>query len=157
VKGLSEKSYQNSGYFDSPDFVLLFLPIESAFSIAIQADVELFSFAWDKKIVIVSPSTLLATLRTIASIWKHEKQTQNAMEIARQGGALYDKFSGLVGDFEKMGNQLITVQKTYDTARGKLVDGRGNLLSQVEKLKQLGAKTTQSLPERYLDQDELPL
>ncbi len=127
------------------------MPIESAFSIAIQADIELFNFAWEKKVVIVSPTTLLATLRTIASIWKHEKQTQNALEIARQGGALYDKFHGLISDMEKMGTQLNTVRKTYDEARNKLVDGRGNLISQVEKLKKLGAKAGKTLPEKYLE------
>jgi len=154
VKGLSEKSYQNATLFDTPDFVLLFMPIESAFSIAVQNEVELFNFAWEKKIVIVSPTTLLATLKTISSIWKHEKQTQNAIEIARQGGALYDKFYGLVTDMEKMGNQLNTVQKTYDTAKNKLIDGRGNLINQVEKLKKLGAKASQTLPEKFLDNND---
>ena len=151
VKGLSEKNYQNATLFDTPDFVLLFMPIESSFSIAVQSDIELFNFAWEKKVVIVSPTTLLATLRTIASIWKHEKQTQNALEIARQGGALYDKFHGLISDMEKMGTQLNTVRKTYDDARNKLVDGRGNLISQVEKLKKLGAKAGKSLPEKYIE------
>jgi len=150
VKGLSEKNYQNATLFDTPDFVLMFLPVESAFSTAIQADISLFNYAWEKKIVIVSPTTLLATLSTIASIWKHEKQTQNALEIARQGGALYDKFHGLISDVEKMGTQLNTVRKTYDEARNKLVDGRGNLVSQVEKLKKLGAKASKALPEKYL-------
>ena len=149
VKGLGDKNYQNAALFDTPDFVLLFMPIESAFSAAIQADVNLFNLAWEKKIVIVSPTTLLATLKTIASIWKHEKQTKNAIEIARQGGALYDKFANLVEDMEKMGNQLNTVQKTFNNTKVKLV-GTGNLIKQVEKLKELGAKTSKSLPEKYL-------
>ena len=152
VKELSEKSYQNAGMFDTPDFVLLFMPLESAFSAAIQADNTLFGFAWDKKIVIVSPTTLLATLRTISSIWKHEKQTRNALEIAKQGGALYDKFSGLVSDMEKLGNQLNTVRKTYDDAHGKLASGKGNLIRQVEKLKELGAKAAKSLPAKYIEE-----
>jgi len=152
VKELSEKSYQNAEIFDTPDFVLLFMPLESAFSAAIQADNSLFGFAWDKKIVIVSPTTLLATLRTISSIWKHEKQTRNALEIAKQGGALYDKFFGLVTDMEKLGNQLNTVRKTYDDAHGKLTGGRGNLIKQVEKLKELGAKAAKSLPGKYLEE-----
>ncbi|RLD54234.1 MAG: DNA recombination protein RmuC [Bacteroidetes bacterium] len=151
VKGLADKNYQHAASFDSPDFVLLFMPIESAFSAAVQADVGLFNFAWDKKIVIVSPTTLLATLRTIASIWKHEKQTQNALEIAKQGGALYDKFHGLVEDIDKLGKQLNTVQKTFDNAKNKLTDGRGNLIGQVEKLKTMGANTAKSLPNEYLD------
>lgn len=154
IKGLSEKNYQNATLFDTPDFVLMFMPIESAFSTAIQADINLFNYAWEKKIVIVSPTTLLATLRTIASIWKHEKQTQNALEIARQGGALYDKFFGFLTDMENLGNQINKVQKTYDDAQNKLVDGRGNLITQVEKLKKLGAKASKSLPGKYLESIE---
>jgi DNA recombination protein RmuC len=152
VKELSEKSYQNAEIFDTPDFVLLFMPLESAFSAAIQADNSLFGYAWDKKIVIVSPTTLLATLRTISSIWKHEKQTRNALEIAKQGGALYDKFFGLVTDMEKLGNQLNTVRKTYDDAHSKLTSGKGNLIKQVEKLKTLGAKAAKSLPGKYIEE-----
>jgi len=154
IKGLGEKNYQNATLFDTPDFVLLFMPIESAFSTAIQADISLFNYAWEKKIVIVSPTTLLATLRTIASIWKHEKQTQNALEIARQGGALYDKFFGFLTDMENLGNQINKVQKTYDDAQNKLVDGRGNLITQVEKLKKLGAKASKALPGKYLESIE---
>jgi DNA recombination protein RmuC len=152
VKELSEKSYQNAEMFDTPDFVLMFMPLESAFSTAIQADNGLFGFAWDKKIVIVSPTTLLATLRTISSIWKHEKQTRNALEIAKQGGALYDKFYGLVTDMEKLGNQLNTVRKTYNDANGKLTEGKGNLIGHVEKLKKLGAKATKSLPDKFIEE-----
>jgi len=151
VKSLSEKNYQNASLFDTPDFVLLFMPIESAFSIAIQSDISLFNYAWEKKIVIVSPTTLLATLTTIASIWKHEKQTQNAIEIARQGGALYDKFVGFLKNIEELGIQIGRVNKTYEDARNKLSEGRGNLLRQVENLKVLGAKTTKSIPEHYLN------
>ena len=102
VKALSDKDYHSSLDFNTPDFVLLFIPIESSFSVAVQADQELFSFAWDKKIVIVSPSTLLATLRTIASLWKQERQTKNVMEIAREGGELYDKFVGFLEDMQKI-------------------------------------------------------
>ena len=152
VKGLGEKNYQHSTTYDSPDFVLMFMPIESAFSAAIQGDIGLFNYAWDKKIVIVSPSTLLATLRTIASIWKHEKQTRNALEIAKQGGALYDKFHGLLEDVDKLGKQLNTVQKTFDNAKNKLSDGKGNLIKQVEKLKDMGAKASKSLPIEYFDE-----
>jgi DNA recombination protein RmuC len=154
VKGLSEKSYSNVAAYDSPDFVLLFMPIESAFSAAIQADVELFNFAWEKKIVMVSPTTLLATLRTIASIWKHEKQTQNAMEIATQGGALYDKFVGFLKDLEDLGIQIGRVSKTYDEAKRKLADGSGNIVKRVENLKKLGAKTTKSIPESFFDNND---
>ncbi len=155
VKGLSEKNYQNAALFDTPDFVLLFMPIESAFSIAIQYDINLFNYAWEKKIVIVSPTTLLATLTTIASIWKHEKQTQNAIEIARQGGALYDKFVGFLKNIEELGIQINRVSKTYEDARNKLSEGRGNLIRQVENLKVLGAKTNKSIPEQFLNQIEV--
>jgi DNA recombination protein RmuC len=154
VKGLSEKNYQNAALFDTPDFVLLFMPIESAFSIAIQYDINLFNYAWEKKIVIVSPTTLLATLTTIASIWKHEKQTQNAIEIARQGGALYDKFVGFLKNIEELGLQINRVNKTYEDARNKLSEGRGNLIRQVENLKVLGAKTNKAIPDQYLNQIE---
>jgi len=149
IKELSNKNYQNATLFDSPDFVLLFMPIESAFSLAIQQDVDLFNFAWEKKIVIVSPTTLLATLRTVSSIWKHEKQTKNALEIARQGGSLYDKFVNFLIDLEKIGNQLDTVQKTYNEAHKKISSGSGNLITKVERIKELGAKTSKSIPEKY--------
>lgn len=151
VKGLSEKNYTKAALFDTPDFVLLFMPIESAFSAAIQADSDLFNFAWEKKIVMVSPTTLLATLRTIASIWKHEKQTRNAMDIAAQGGALYDKFVGFLSDIEALGVQIGRLNKTYDDAKNKLTDGKGNLIKQAEKLKNLGVKTTKSLPGKFLE------
>lgn len=155
IKGLSEKNYQNLEGLDTPDFVLLFLPIESAFSVAIQTDIELFNYAWERKIVIVSPTTLLATLRTVASIWKHEKQTQNAFEIARQGGALYDKFVSFLKDLEKIGNQLSIMQRSYDEAHKKLSSGAGNLIGRTEKLRKLGLKTTKTLPKSFLD-DENP-
>ncbi|MCF8369785.1 MAG: DNA recombination protein RmuC [Bacteroidales bacterium] len=151
VKLLGDKNYQAAGGFDTPDFVLLFMPIESAFSAAIQGDLGLFNFAWERKIVMVSPTTLLATLRTIASIWKHEKQTRNAIEIARQGGALYDKFVGFLKNMEDLGLQIGRAGKTFEEARNKLIDGRGNLVKQVQNLKELGAKTTKSIPGELLD------
>lgn len=152
IKGLSEKHYQNAQGLNSPDFVLLFVPIESSFSLAIEADQELFSYAWDNKVVIVSPSTLLATLRTIASIWQQENQTRNAIEIARQGGALYDKFVNFITDLEKVGSNLDTTRKNYDAAMNKLNDGKGNLVRSAEKLRELGAKASKELPQKYLDE-----
>src|SRR6056297_3611320 len=151
IKGLSEKHYQTAKKLNSPDFVLLFLPIESSFSLAIQEDQELFSYAWDQKVVIVSPSTLLATLRTIASIWQQENQTRNALEIARQGGALHDKFVGFISDLENVGKSIDATRKNYDQAMNKLHTGSGNLMRRVEKIKKLGAKTTKSLPKNMLD------
>lgn len=152
VKLLSDKHYQNAPGLNSPDFVLLFVPIESSFSVAIEADHDLFSYAWDNKVVIVSPSTLLATLRTIASIWQQENQTRNALEIARQGGALYDKFVAFIADLEKVGNNLEQTRKNYDLAMNKLYDGRGNLIRSAEKLRELGAKASKELPQKYLEE-----
>jgi len=150
IKILSEKHYQHSPNFNSPDFVLLFVPIESSFSIAVQEDQDLFSYAWDNKVVIVSPSTLLATLRTIASIWQQENQTRNAMEIARQSGALYDKFVAFIADMESIGKSLESTRKTYDQAANKLYTGSGNLVKRAETIRKLGAKTTKELPQELL-------
>jgi DNA recombination protein RmuC len=146
IKILSEKHYQHSPNFNSPDFVLLFVPIESSFSIAVQEDQDLFSYAWDNKVVIVSPSTLLATLRTIASIWQQENQTRNALEIARQSGALYDKFVSFISDMESIGKSLESTRKTYDQATNKLYSGSGNLVKRAENIRKLGAKTSKELP-----------
>lgn len=155
VRNLSEKNYQNLLNIDTPDFVLLFMPIESAFSIAIQQEADLFNYAWERKIVIVSPSTLLATLSTVASIWKHEKQTQNAMEIARQGGALYDKFVLFHQDLQKLGNQIGLAQRTYEDAYKKLSTGKGNLMRSADKLRKLGAKAAKRIPQNLIaDEDE---
>lgn len=148
IKALSEKNYYSSKNLNSPEFVLMFIPIESSFSITIKAEQNLFSFAWNKKIIIVSPTTLLATLRTIASVWKHEKQTKNAIEIAKQAGQLYDKFAGLLEDLSKIERNLETLRKSYDDAKTKL-DGRGGLISKMEKIKTLGAKATKSIPETF--------
>ena len=145
VKGLFEKNYSTAQKLNSPDFVLMFLPLESSFAAAIEGDTKLFSFAWEHKIVPVSPSTLLATLRIIASIWKQEKQTLNAQEIARQGGALYDKLAGLLQDIQKIGKTIDQLHETYNAAVNKLSTGKGNLLSRAEKIKQLGAKTSKSI------------
>jgi len=147
VKLLSEKNYQNAQNLNTPDFVLMFLPIEGAFSVAVQGDGELFAFAWDKKIVIVSPTTLLATLRTISSIWKQENQTKNAQEIARLSGALYDKFIGFTEDMVKIKSNIDRTSNAYDDAVKKMKDGSGNIIRTAEKIKELGAKTgNKSLP-----------
>ncbi len=152
VKELSEKNYDMLQGLNTPDFVLLFMPVEPAFGVAVQADPDLFNFAWEKRIVIVSPTTLLATLRTVASIWRHERQTRNALEIAKQGGKLYDKFEGFLKDLEKVGDNLNKAQASYTEAHKKLVSGRGNLLGQVEKLKIMGAKATKQLDRKYLEE-----
>jgi DNA recombination protein RmuC len=151
VHGLSSKSYHDLHQVNSPDFVLLFVPIESSFSFAVQLDADLFSDAWDKRVVIVSPSTLLATLRTIASIWKQERQNRNVLEIARLSGAMYDKFVGFMADMESIGKNINQTQSVYNNAFNKLVDGNGNLTKTAEKIKGLGAKANKQLDSKYLD------
>ena len=151
IKGLSEKNYQGLGQLNTPDFVLLFMPIESSFSLAVQADNELFNYAWERKIVIVSPSTLLATLRTISSIWKQERQTRNALEIAKQSGDLYDKFVGFVDDLLAIGKKMNDAKSSYDDAMKKLSSGKGNLIRRVETIKELGAKTTKDISQPLLE------
>ncbi len=152
IKNLSEKQYQTAKELHTPDFVLLFLPVESSFSIAVQADNNLFMNAWDHKIVIVSPSTLLATLRTIDSIWKQEHQTKNAQEIARQSGALYDKFVGFVEDLQKIGKNLGTTQNSWNDAMNKLQTGKGNLISRAENIRLLGAKNNKVLQDNIIQE-----
>ncbi|MBN1925031.1 MAG: DNA recombination protein RmuC [Prolixibacteraceae bacterium] len=151
VKELSNKHYSSSPQINSPDFVLLFIPIESSFSIAIEHDHLLFNYAWENKVVIVSPSTLLATLRTIASIWQQENQTKNAIEIARQSGALYDKFVGFLDDLEKIGRNIGQLQRSYDDASKKLNTGTGNIIRRVEHLKELGASSSKKIPDKYIE------
>lgn len=155
VKGLSAKNYQDLYQINSPDFVLLFMPIESAFSMSISYKSDLFSDAWDRRVVIVSPSTLLATLRTIASIWKQERQTQNVMEIAKEAGALYDKFVGFMQDMDKVSEQLGRAVRSHEDATRKLGTGPGNVIRKVENLKKLGARASKQIDGKHLDFDEL--
>jgi DNA recombination protein RmuC len=150
IKGLSNKNYSELYKVNSPDFVLLFVPIESCFAIAVQHDVELFEYAWSKRVVIVTPSTLLATLKTIASIWKQEQQTRNAIDIATKAGALYDKFVGFITDLKKVGDNLDKAKESYADAFGKLTSGNGNLVGKVENLKKLGARTNKQIEEKFL-------
>ena len=154
IKNLNGKNYQNLYGINGLDFVLMFLPIEPAFSLALQNDSGLFQEAYDKNIVIVSPTTLLATLRTIASIWRQENQNKNAIEIARQSGALYDKFVGFVEDLQTIGSRIEQTQNAYSDAMKKLSTGRGNLLNSAEKIRKLGAKTSKTLPQSMIDDDE---
>ncbi len=152
VKLLSEKNYQNAQNINTPDFVLMFLPIEASFSCSVQNDTDLFSYAWERKIVIVSPTTLLATLRTIASIWKQENQTKNAQEIARLSGALYDKFIGFAEDMSKIKINIDRAAVSYDDALKKMKTGNGNIIRTAERIKELGAKTgNKSLPTSFED------
>jgi len=151
VKGLSNKSYEQIHGFNSPDFVLMFIAIEPAFGLAMQNDPELYNEAFDKNIIIVSPTTLLATLATIENVWKQEYQNKNAMEIAERGGKLYDKFAAFVGDLEDVGKKIQQTQGSYDSAMNKLTTGSGNLVRQAEMLRELGAKASKKLPADLID------
>lgn len=151
IKGLSAKEYQNIAGLNPPDFVLMFVPIEPAFSLAVQKDPTIFNDAFENNIVIVSPSTLLATLRTIENIWRRESQNKNALEIARRSGALYDKFVGFVEDLDKVGERISQADSAYRDAKNKLSDGRGNILRSIQSIKELGAKASKSLDNNLLE------
>ena len=154
VEQLGDKNYHDLYQIESPDFVLLFIPMEPAFALALNEDTSLYNKAFEKNIVIVTPSTLLATLRTIDSMWANQKQQENAFEIARQAGALYDKFQGFVEDLIKIGKKIDESKSEYGLAMNKLVEGKGNLITSVEKLKKMGAKAKKSLPESVLKRAE---
>ena len=154
IKGLSAKEYQNIEDLNPPDFVLMFIPIEPAFSLAVQKDPSVFNDAFENNIVIVSPSTLLATLRTIENIWRRENQNKNAIEIARQSGALYDKFVGFMDDLNDIGKRLDQSQDSYRKAMNKLYDGQGNIIRRIENIKELGAKASKSISDRLLNNAE---
>ncbi len=146
VKRLSEQDYDQLNDVRSLDFVLLFVPIESAFTLAMEQDHKLFTEAFERRIVIVSPTTLMMTLRIIHNVWRYEKQSRNAQEIARRAGALYDKLRGLIEDMDQLGKQLGTVERTYRSAYGRLASGKGNLVRQVEQFRELGAQVKKTMP-----------
>ena len=154
IKGLSEKHYTTAKGIDTPDFVLLFMPIESSFGLATRADNELYQYAWDRKVVIVTPSTLLATLRTIASLWKQEKQTNNALEIAKQAGLLHAKFVNFLEDMDRIKKGLDQSSDAYEKAFNKLKSGNGNLIDSTIKLETLGVKTKKKMPINFLTLNE---
>lgn len=154
IIGLESKRYQDSLKLGTPDFVLMFVPVEGAYALAIQQDTEIHSFAWDKRIVLVCPSTLFATLRTVASLWRLEQQNHNAQDIARKGADLYDKFVGFVMDMEKIGKKIHEAQASYDDAFSKLTTGRGNLVNRAESLRKLGIANSKSLPEHVVGEME---
>jgi DNA recombination protein RmuC len=160
IKGLSGKNYQSLYSLNSLDFVLLFVPIEPAFMLAVASDRDLFMEAWNRNVLLVSPSTLLFVVRTVAHLWRQEAQSRNAQEIAKRGAELYDKFVGFMEDMNSLGNRLKQAQSDYDGAFGKLSIGRGNLVGQAQKLRQLGVKPSKSLAPALVDgayeSDELP-
>jgi DNA recombination protein RmuC len=148
---LNLKRYQDHYKLNSLDFVLMFVPIEGAFMVAVQADPTLFDQAFEKNLVIVSPSTLLATMRTISNLWRQEYQSRNAAKIAKQAGRLYDKFVAFVDDLEDIGSKLQSAQATYDAAHNKLSSGRGNIVGRVENLRLLGARAKKKLPAELVE------
>ncbi len=151
VRGLSEKKYEAIEGLENPDFVMMFVPIESAFSLAVSSDPGLMDFAYQLKVAVAGPSTMLATLRTVETVWRTERQTKNTMEIARQGGALYDKVKVFLSKFEKIGRGIETLSNDYAEARVSLSDGRGNVLSSAEKLRRLGARTKGRIESKLLE------
>ena len=150
IKGLSVKNYENLPEVKSLDFVLLFVPIEAAFITAVENDRDIFREAFDQNIIVVSPTTLLATLKTVHNIWRYEYQNRNALEIAEKAGSLYDHFVLFVQSMDDIGDKLDKASDAYHTARKRLVEGKGNLIGRTEKLKKLGAKTKKSLDEKLL-------
>ncbi len=151
IERLGEKSYGSLEGVNTLDFIFMFMPIEGALMLALQTDPALYDRAFSKKIVLVSPTTLLVALRAVENTWRHERQNRNAMEIARKAGALYDKFVGFAEDLEKIGKQIETVRKTYDGAWRKLTEGKGNIVRRVEELHELGARATKSMPKKLAD------
>lgn len=154
MKELSAKNYHDLKGITSLDFVIMFIPIEAAYGLALQAENGLFSEAFEHNIIITGPSNLLATLRTVQNIWRNEKQSQNALEIARQAGAMYDKFAGFVQDMDDIGAKIDTLSRSHDQAMKKLSIGRGNLMSRAERLRMMGAKTNKQLTLPEDDQDK---
>jgi len=151
MKGLSEKNYQSLYGIKSLDFVLMFVPIEPAFMLAVTQDRELFMDAWQKNVLMVSPSTLLFVVRTVAHLWRQEAQTRNAQDIAKRGAELYDKLVGFVADLESVGTRLSLARDAYEAARNKLSTGRGNVIRQAEMLRELGVKPSKKLPAQMVD------
>ena len=154
IRDLASKNYPKLYSINAPDYVLMFVPIEPALISALQEDPEIFNLALSKNIILVSTSTLMATMRTVSFIWQQENQKKNVLEIARQSGALYEKFCGFVNDLDGVGKAIETATKKYEAAQSKLHSGRGNLISSVEKIKKLGAKTNKSISQELLDKSE---
>lgn len=150
IVGLEKKRYQDIEKLQSPDFVFMFVPLEGAYSLAVQQNTELHTFAWNRKIALVCPSTLFASLVTIASLWRIDRQNKNAQDIAQRAGYLYDKFLGFLTDMQDIGDKIARSQAAYENAMGKLSSGRGNVVARVEQLKTMGATTTKSLPKELL-------
>ena len=157
IKELAKKDYPKLYSINSPNYVLMFVPIEPAMTLAFQNDVDLYNFALSKNIILVSTTTLIATMSTVSYMWHQESQKKNVLEIARQSGALYDKFCNFVDDLKGIGKSIEQSSKKYDDAMNKLSSGKGNLIKRTETIKKLGAKTTKSLPQEFIDKSEIEL
>ena len=155
VRLLSEKNYPSAKGLNTPDFVILFTPIEAAFALAIQQDQDLYNDAWELNIIIVSPTTLLATLRTVSNIWMQERRISNVQAIADEGGKLYDKFVAFLVNMKEIGDRLKSATGAYENAMNKLETGRGNIIARTQKMKKLGAKTSKSLDNEKIEQAEI--
>lgn len=154
VSGLSGKKYEFNEQLNAPDFVLMFIPLEGAFALAMQSDKDIFSDAWDRNIAIVSPTTLLYTLKTVAALWRQERVSKNVLKISEQAGSLYDKFVGFLEDLENVGSKLKGAQDSYEEAIKKISTGRGNLIGKVESLKTLGAKASKQIDRKLMEEPE---
>jgi len=154
VSGLSGKKYEFNEQLNTPDFVLMFIPLEGAFALAMQSDKDIFSAAWDRNIAIVSPTTLLYTLKTVAALWRQERVSKNVLKISEQAGSLYDKFVGFLEDLENVGSKLKGAQDSYEEAIKKISTGRGNLIGKIESLKILGAKASKEIDKKLTHDSE---
>lgn len=154
ITDLGRKNYQDIYALKSLDFVMLFMPIEPAYLLAMQADPNLWNYAYEKRVLLISPTNLIAALRLIANLWRVEYQNKNALEIARQSGELYDKFAGFLSDLEDIGAKLDATHRVYDASMNKLSTGKGNLIRRVESLKTLGAKAGKEIPRSLLERSE---
>jgi DNA recombination protein RmuC len=152
VDGLTARKYHKLSALDSPDFVVMFVPIEPAFLAALYEDESLWRYAYDKEVLLVGPTTLLFVIRIVDNLWQQEMQARNVQEVMDRGAALYEKFVGFVSDLEGVGNALRNVDKSYTGAMKKLSEGPGNLVRQVEMLKQLGVRSSKALPKNLLNQ-----
>jgi DNA recombination protein RmuC len=156
IMGLSQRGYDKLPDLGSPDFVFLFIPIEPAWLLALKERPDLGSWAWDRGVAVVTASTLFTSLRTVSNLWRLDRQNKNAEQIAKEAGALYDKFVGFLEEYDKIGTQIQALQNSYDTAKGRLASGKGNVISKIENLRLMGAKSSKQIKSNWLETDGLP-